>query len=85
MKAKRDRLKPRSRNLAGDFKTLVAGLERRFDGMCSKASHSLSLRNTTTTMGKCWVNVGHKTSLCGGSKNDWRFSRLFGITSGYVV
>lgn len=52
MKAKRDRLKPRSRNLAGECKTLVAGLERRFDGMCPKASHLFSLRGTTPGVGK---------------------------------
>ncbi|CAM9257118.1 unnamed protein product [Hapterophycus canaliculatus] len=33
MKAKRDRLKPRSRNLAGACKSLVAGLEKSFDRM----------------------------------------------------
>ncbi|CBJ29876.1 conserved unknown protein [Ectocarpus siliculosus] len=33
MKAKRDRLKPRSRNLAGACKSLVASLENGFDGM----------------------------------------------------
>lgn len=38
MKAKRDRLKPRSRNLEGDCKDLVAGLEQGFDLMGPKAS-----------------------------------------------
>lgn len=38
MKAKRDRLKPRSRDLAGACKALVAGLENGFDGMGPKAS-----------------------------------------------
>lgn len=37
MKAKRDRLKPRSRNLA-ICKGLVAGLENSFDGMAPQAS-----------------------------------------------
>lgn len=40
MKAKRDRLKPRSRNLAGACKGLVAGLEKGFDGMDTQASKS---------------------------------------------
>ncbi|CAN0268807.1 unnamed protein product, partial [Scytosiphon promiscuus] len=37
MKAKRDRLKPRSRNLAGACKDLVAGLEKSFDRMGPQA------------------------------------------------
>lgn len=37
MKAKRDRLKPRSRNLAGDCKDLVANLEEGFDRLGPKA------------------------------------------------
>ncbi|CAM9336803.1 unnamed protein product [Ectocarpus sp. 4 AP-2014] len=39
MKAKRDRLKPRSRNLAGACKSLVASLENGFDGMNPQASN----------------------------------------------
>lgn len=38
MKAKRDRLKPRSRNLAGACKSLVADLETGFDKMGPQAS-----------------------------------------------
>lgn len=38
MREKRDRLKPRSRNLHGDYKRLVATLEQEFDGMGPKAS-----------------------------------------------
>lgn len=38
MREKRDRLKPRSRNLHGDYKRLVAILEQEFDGMGPKAS-----------------------------------------------
>ena len=43
MKAKRDRLKPRSRNLEGDCKDLVAGLEQGFDLLGPKASQSRSV------------------------------------------
>lgn len=40
MKAKRDRLKPRSRNLAGACKGVVSGLEKSFDRMGPQASNN---------------------------------------------